>query len=78
MAHTRVVIRRDAVLAGHVAVPITNERPAGSEPLKPRLDVLREPLLPDVVPVLVMSEIEAAAQAAARVAELPVLGAGIR
>jgi len=78
VTHARIVIRNDPVPAGHVAGAVTNERPAGNEPLQPRLDVLREPLLSDVVPVLVMSEIEAAAQAAACVAELPVLGAGIR
>ncbi len=61
VTHTRVVVRCDTVLSGYVTVTVTNEGATGHEPLKPRLYVVRKPFLPDVVAVLIMSEIQAAA-----------------
>lgn len=61
VTHTRVVVRRGTVISGYVTVTVTNECAAGYEPLKPRLYVVRKPFLPDVIAVLIMSEIQAAA-----------------
>ena len=76
MAQPRVVQRCHAGSTGAVLVLGDDEGAASLQPLEPELNVLGKPALTDVLTVLVVREIEAAAQATAVVAEVVALDSG--
>jgi hypothetical protein len=69
VAEAWVVERGHARGPGNVLTPAEGERPTLDETIEPQLDVLRQPVLADVLAILVVSQVEAAAQTAALVAE---------
>jgi len=69
MAQPRIVQRDDARFTRPEGGFGRDERATGGESIGPQVDVGRQPAVADVGPVLVVGEVQAAAQAAAFVAQ---------